>query len=337
VEASRGAGDDGDEPSSLSADPRPAAASPDHGTTLPLAQGAELLPSSPWQSESLLAESWSTVGDALADREEIKSLDGSNSSSDSGGGGPHGAAGEERSDNHSSLSDMVHLEKEEAEMLMLAEAQKVAAELGEEDEEEEELQSSVLSVLGGDSELAELREEEELDQATRGTAVALLEEEPLHRSVMQVVPPMALPPLPIVRLEPPSSTSTPVPAPAVAEPEQQLQLSALQAQLHPPPVLAAAATGGPEEGTAGGSPPLDRAPHPVEEAATAATAAAASHGAPAPAEAESEEKAGMENTGPKKQGPERSPGELPMMLCGGAALVAVVGVVAYGALVYSRK
>ncbi len=295
VESSRGDGGGG-EAGSLS--PSPAA--------LPLTQPES---PGPWQSESLLAESWSTMGDM--DPEDTKSLDSSDGAV---------LAGEE---NHSSNSDMVHLEREEAEML--EEAEKEAAEeeerarrTEEEEEEDEELQTSVLSVLGGERELVELREEEQDLQAPETEELLVSVEEPHTEKepveFMHVVPPMALPPLPIVRLHPPSATSTPVPSTTTSEAEELYSIQGL----HPPSILAPMAAEPPTESLEqlkfSQIPLLDVEEHSAE----------ASQVAP--------EK--PEPTAPPKTSKPLSSTEL---LCGGAALVAVVGVVAYGAVAYCKK
>ncbi|KAM9334535.1 uncharacterized protein ABDE67_021079 [Symphorus nematophorus] len=255
----------------------------------------------PWQSESLLAESWSTMGDV--DHEDTKSLDSSDGVA---------LTGEE---NHSSNSDMVHLEREEAELLEEAEKEEESVRRTEEEEEEdEELQTSVLSVLGGEKELAEqgLRapETEEL--------LVSAEEPHVERETAefrQVVPPMALPPLPIVRLDPPSTTSTPVPSTTTSEAEELYSIQGL----HPPAILAPLAA----------EPPTESVEQPkfsqillsdVEEHSVEASQAAPEEPEPTPAP-------------PKTSKPLTST----ELLCGGAALVAVVGVVAYGAVAYCRK
>lgn len=94
---------------------------------------------SSWPTESLpvsLAghESWAQVGEM--DPEELKSLDSNEGV----------ALAEERSENNSSNSDIVHVEREEAELL-------------EEASEAGVIEESMMSVLGTESELAELREE----------------------------------------------------------------------------------------------------------------------------------------------------------------------------------
>ncbi|XP_030006927.1 bcl-2-like protein 13 [Sphaeramia orbicularis] len=256
------------------------------------------------------------MGDA--DPEDTKSLDSS-----------EGAvlAGEE---NHSSNSDMVHLEREEAEML--EEAERAAAEsreeerrrIEEEEEEDEEMQTSVLSVLGGEKELVELREEEQDLQApeTEGLLVSAeephMEKEPAE--FMQVVPPMALPPLPIVKLDPPSSTSTPVPTTGSFEAEELLSAQGL----HPPSILAPMAA----------EPPVQSQTLDHLKFSQISLSDAEEHSVKtSQVTAETPE---PQFSSPKTGKPSSST-ELPMLLCGGAALVAVIGVVAYGAVAYCRK
>ncbi|XP_068163249.1 bcl-2-like protein 13 [Antennarius striatus] len=204
-------------------------------------------------------------------------------------------------ENHSSNSDMVHLEKEEAEMLEEAE-----------EEEDEELQTSVLSFLGEDREVGGLREKNKEDDLCAPQTQELLvsaEEHPKEREFMQVVPPMALPALPIVRLDPPFSTSTPSTTACEAE-----LYSALG--LHPPSILGPTAElviESPEQLQPSQIPLSD-----VEEHSAESTQMA-------------REKS--EHTSLPKAEPLGST----ELLCGGAALVAIVGVVAYGAVVYCRK
>lgn len=294
VESSRGDGG-GREASSIS--PSPATLPPTH-TESP----------GPWQSESLMAESWSTMGDM--DPEDTKSLDSSD-----------GAAlmGEE---NHSSNSDMVHLEHEEAEMLEEAEKEVEGAKRTEEEEEEEdeELQTSVLSVLGGERELRELRVVEE-DQGlhapeTEGLLVSAEEPQAEREPVefMQVVPPMALPPLPplpIVKLHPPSATSTPVPSTTTSEAEEPYSAQGL----HPPCILAPLAADPPTEGLEQSKFSQIPLTDVEEHSAEASQATPEKPAAP----------------------PKTKPLSSTELLCGGAVVVAIVGVVAYGAVAYCKK
>ncbi|XP_010738951.3 bcl-2-like protein 13 [Larimichthys crocea] len=272
------------------------------GLTLPLTQVESL---GPWQSESLLAESWSTMGDV--DPEDTKSLDSGNETA---------LAGEE---NHSSNSDMVHLEREEVEMLEEAEKEEERARRTEEEEEDdEELQTSVLSVLGGERELVELREEEQDLQAPETEGLLVSAEEPhMEREPAEfrhVVPPMALPPLPIVRFDPPSTTSTPVPSTTTAEAEEVYSLQGL----HPPSILAPMAA----EPLIESLEQLKFTQIPLSDVEEHSV------------EASQEAPENPESTAQPKTTKPLSSTEL---LFGGAALVAVVGVVAYGAVAYCRK
>ncbi|XP_042367690.1 proline-, glutamic acid- and leucine-rich protein 1-like [Plectropomus leopardus] len=260
---------------------------------------------SPWQSESLLAESWSTMGDV--DPEDTKSLD-SNDEVVLGG-----------EENHSSNSDMVHLEREQAEMLEEAEKEEGERRAEEEEDDDEELQTSVLSVLGSERELVELREEVQDLRAPETEELLVSVEEPRTEKkpaeFMQVVPPMALPPLPIVRLDPPSATSTPVPSTTATEAEELYSTQGL----HPPSILARITAEPPSQSV---EQQFSQIPlSDVEEHSVKAS------------QAEPEKPEPPQPTAPKTPKPLSST----ELLCGGAALVAVVGVVAYGAVAYCRK
>lgn len=106
---------------------------------------------------------------------------------------------------------------------------------------------------------------------------------------------MALPPLPILKLDPPSNISTPVRS---TDTEELPSTMGLQ----PPPIL---------------GPVTD----PIENASNA-------------------QKHSVEDS---SQGDDCEPEtakkdtELPSLLCGGAVLVVVVGIMAYGAVAFSRK
>ncbi|KAK2882993.1 bcl-2-like protein 13 [Channa argus] len=247
------------------------------------------------------------MGDA--DPEDTKSLDSSDGAA---------LAGEE---NHSSNSDMVHLEREEAEML--EEAEKEAAEeekvkrTEEEEDEDDELQTSVLSVLGGEKELVELREDEEDLQAPDTELPVSAEERHVEKEPAGIrqVPPVTLPPLPIVRLDPPSTTSTPVPSTTSSEVEELYSTQGLL----PPSILTLMAAEPPveelEQHKFSQVPLSDVEEHSVKESPAA-----------------------VEKTEPRSTVSEtRKPLSSTGLLCGGAALVAVVGVVAYGAVAYCRK
>lgn len=239
--------------------------------------------SGPWQNESLLAESWSTMGDM--DPEDTKSLDSSD------------GAALMAEENLSSNSDMVHLDKEEAELLEEAEKEEEKERRAEEEEEEdEELQTSVLSIfLGGEG---PYEEEQELQASVTEELLKSVEESCLEKKPAELTHTALLttwPPLPIVKLDPPSTTSTPVQSITATEAEELYCGDGL----HPPSILVS-----PEPLVENdGQQQIQQ----IQEKSTAQ---------------------------PKTTKPSLSSTEL---ICGGAALVAVVAVVAYGAVAYCRK
>ncbi|XP_020346569.1 bcl-2-like protein 13 [Oncorhynchus kisutch] len=273
--------------------------------------------SGPWQTESSLAESWSTVGDMM-DPEDTKSLDSSD-------GVAHLA--EERSENHSSISDMVHLEREEK---ILAEEEEDGS-LGE----EEELQACVMSVIGGGGDMSEFREEE-LDtqellpssevsadhQETMDLIMSVAEELFVQEEPVEVShATTASMPMPVWKLEPPSASSTPVPSiPTLAELHSELQYS-MQEQLHPPPVLGPGAPQPPDQSQTNSQPESLASLHTAQETQEIPPV---TQEVP-PEKTEAELATSLHAT------------ELPVLLCGGAAMVAIVGVLAYGAVAYCRK
>ncbi|KAG7455981.1 hypothetical protein MATL_G00246930 [Megalops atlanticus] len=234
---------------------------------------------SSWQTESLPVsltghDSWAQVG--VMDPEDAKSLDSSEGA----------ALAEERSENNSSNSDIVHVEREEAELL----------EAGGGAEAEPELQESVLSVLGSESELAELRAEMRAGSPAPPEPVPAPEPEEAEpvketppSAPAQEEPPAPAEPTPVLEPEPPA----PVPAPAPVEAPSEI----------------------------------------AQEAAVAATLAAPPAQEPPVAPPEEEAAAQTEPTPPESP----PPSELPVLLYGGAALVAIAAVVAYGAMVYRKK
>ncbi|KAG9334446.1 hypothetical protein JZ751_007643 [Albula glossodonta] len=263
---------------------------------------------SSWQTESLpvsLAghESWAQV----MDPEDAKSLDSSDGA----------ALAEERSENNSSNSDIVHVEREEAELL---EASGEAA-------VEPELQESVLSVLGSESELAELRagtppplEPEPVVEAPP-VEEPVLQEAPVHTSLAaEMEAPTPAAPAAVSEPEPPA----PVEAPETSEstpPSQELPPPP-QPEPEPEPLVAPAEPA---------PPAVEPQPEVVEEPTPVPTDAPPVEEPPiAPPE---ETPAQTE-----PESPEAPPSsELPVLLYGGAALVAIAAVVAYGAMAYRKK
>ncbi|XP_061677468.1 bcl-2-like protein 13 [Syngnathoides biaculeatus] len=273
---------------------------------------------SSWQTESLpvsLAghESWAQV--CAMDPEDIKSLDSNEGV----------ALAEERSENNSSNSDIVHVEREEAELL----------------EEGGVIEESMMSVLGTESELAQLREEirsqSPVAPVTLEEPASLISlEEPvvidtplslstepslisLESELPPPVPEAAAPPaaepqppaplpLPVVEPEPDAKSATPEAAPAspaeqgqTAEPETasepQLQTGTLPLQQEP---------------EAPSQPEVPPAATPVPETPVQAVSEEAA-AQPAPAS------------------------EFQVLFYGGAALVLLAAVMAYGVISYRRK
>lgn len=286
---------------------------------------------SSWQTESLpvsLAghESWAQVG--AMDPEDLKSLDSNEGM----------ALAEERSENNSSNSDIVHVEREEAELL--EEGGEVAA-----------IDESMMSVLGTESELAELREEFR-DQAPPVPASAegdstepssfISVEEPV---VIETPPSLLAEPSLISSDLPPTSECAafhpaepepPAPSPVPAlDPEPDLELAATTAPVPAevtPPSLADETPAAPAEPEDPPELALQPGPEPVTvppqqepeivaepaEAKLAATLVSTSVEAPVDTPAE-----------------KPAPG-FPALLCGGAAVVAMAAVIAV-VLRYRRK
>ncbi|XP_070686801.1 bcl-2-like protein 13 [Pempheris klunzingeri] len=287
---------------------------------------------SSWQTESLpvsLAghESWAQVG--VMDPEDVKSLDSNEGV----------ALAEERSENNSSNSDIVHVEREEAELL--EEGGEVAA-----------IDESMMSVLGTESELAELREEfrdqtlpvpASADADTAPASLLSLEEPVVIETpaILSAEPSLisSEPELPLMVPEataPPPSEPAPSSVPAV-EPEPEPEPAAVTAPVPAevaPPSLAKEAPAAPAEpeATSEPAPEPEQEPEPFTvppqpEPETAAEPEAPLAAPLAPVEEPAEEP-------PVQPEPES---ELPGLLYGGAALVVLAAVMAYGVISYRRK
>lgn len=237
-----------------------------------------------WQTESLPVsltghESWAQVG--MMDPEDVKSLDSAEGV----------ALAEEQSENNSSNSDIVHVEREDAELL----------EEGGETVEEGELQSSVLSVLGSESELAAVREEASNAEPTPTAP------EPIVEPIVMEIPP---PPASVEQETTHAAATASLPVP---EPE-------LQSQPVPAPVE-------PQS-----SSPPDLEPEAIleqeilPEVGLKAMSPAYDFPVPAPSEVLQ-----------TKTEPQPKSTDLPVLLYSGAALVAIAAVLAFGALAYRKK
>lgn len=220
---------------------------------------------SSWQTESLpvsLAghESWAQVG--VMDPEDVKSLDSNEGA----------ALAEERSENNSSNSDIVHVEREEVELL-------------EESGEVTAIEESMMSVLGTESELAELREEfrdqtppvpASAEADSSATASSISTEEPVvietpaslsaELSLTSSEPELP-PPAPEAAALPPAEPQPAAPSavPAV-EPEPEPELPAATSPVPAevaPPSLADETPSAPAEPEATSEPALDPEAEPV--------------------------------------------------------------------------
>lgn len=237
-----------------------------------------------WQTESLPVsltghESWAQVG--MMDPEDVKSLDSAEGV----------ALAEEQSENNSSNSDIVHVEREDAELL----------EEGGETVEEGELQSSVLSVLGSESELAAVREEASNAEPTPTAP------EPIVEPIVMEIPP---PPASVEQETTHAAATASLPVP---EPE-------LQSQPVPAPVE-------PQS-----SSPPDLEPEAIleQEILPEVGLKAMSPAYDFPVLAPSEVLQTKTEPQPKST-------DLPVLLYSGAALVAIAAVLAFGALAYRKK
>lgn len=293
---------------------------------------------SSWQTESLPAslvghESWAQVG--AMDPEDIKSLDSNEGA----------ALAEERSENNSSNSDIVHVEREDAEML-------------DEGGEGGAIDDSMMSVLGTESDMAELREEfrdqtppipvsAEADSTAPASLLSLeepvvtvtpasLSAEPSFISIEPELPPL----VPEAAVPPPSEPepAAPLSVPAVEpepEPEPAADTDPVPAEVAPP-YLAKEIPAEPEA-TSEPAPEPERDPEPIivpprPEEPEPETVAELEAPLAAPLVTEAVESPAEEP--PVQPEPES---ELPALLYGGAALVVLAAVMAYGVLSYRRK
>lgn len=310
---------------------------------------------SSWQTESLpvsLAghESWAQV--SAMDPEDVKSLDSNEGV----------ALAEERSENNSSNSDIVHVEREEAELL-------------EEGGEGGAIEESMMSVLGTDSELAELREEfrdqtpppvpasDEADSTAPASLISLEEpvviETPLSLSAEPSLissEPELLPPPPEAAAEPLPSEPEPVAAPSPVpdaqpepEPEPAAATSPVPTEVAPPsldketpstPAEPEAAAPEPEQ-----EPEPVAVPHqPEEPQIEAETLVEPVEAQPAPPLASDPAEAppveAPAEDPPVQPKPAKKPpsdADFPALLYGGAAVAIFAVVVACGVLTCRRK
>lgn len=286
---------------------------------------------SSWQTESLpvsLAahESWAQV--AGMDPEDVKSLDSNEGV----------ALAEERSENNSSNSDIVHVEREDAELL-------------EEAGEGGAIEESLMSVLGTESDLAALREEyreqtpplplsSEAESATPASLMSLeepvvidtsLSAEPsllsLEAELTEVAPGAAIPPEELQSVPALEPQPEPTPVPVEEEPIAVTNEPVIESTPAPEEVKSRS-----EMSEVELKPPV--VPPPSDESL-------------AQAEQETEvpilEATAPPVAAPVREIPEQLPVEpeptsdFPVLLYGGAALALITGILAYGVISYRRK
>ncbi|XP_051917693.1 bcl-2-like protein 13 isoform X2 [Hippocampus zosterae] len=280
---------------------------------------------SSWQTESLpvsLAghESWAQV--CAMDPEDIKSLDSNEGI----------ALAEERSENNSSNSDIVHVEREEAELL-------------EEGGESGAIEESMMSVLGTESELAQLREESSsripvAPETLEEPASLISLEEPVvietplslstEPSLISLEPELPLP-APVAAAPPPSEPQpvTPLPVPVV-EPASEPERAAAPVPAEAAPCSPAkwAQTAEPEAASEPQLEPVTVAPQDEAEGLSELNVPSAETPVPvAPVLAVTEE----------TRMPADPASELQFLLYSGAALMLLTAVMAYGVISYRRK
>ncbi|TNN85079.1 Bcl-2-like protein 13 [Liparis tanakae] len=275
---------------------------------------------SSWQTESLPAslaghESWAQI--SAMDPEDTKSLDSNEAV----------ALAEERSDNNSSNSDIVHVEREDAE-------------LPEEGSEAGAIDESMVSILGTESDMAELREE--FRERTPPVPVSAEADSTGPASLLSLEEPVVLEAPASLSAEPPPIASEPElpPHPSEPEPAAPVSVPAVEPEPDPEPApvsLAEEPPAAPAEPDAEPEPaaepePVAVPPQPEEpepEAASEAKLAAlvVPEAVVAAVEAPAEKP-------PKQPEPES---DLLVMFWGGAALVALMAVMAYGVMSHRRK
>lgn len=289
---------------------------------------------SSWQTESLpvsLAahESWAQI--AGMDPEDVKSLDSNEGV----------ALAEERSENNSSNSDIVHVEREEAELL-------------EEAGEGGAIEESLMSVLGTESDLAALREEyreqtppiplsSDADSAAPASLMSLeepvvidtpasLSAEPSLLSVeaelTEVAPQAAVPPeeLQSVPALEPQPESEPTPVPVEEKPAAVASEPVMESTPAPEEVKIKSEMAVEVEPTI--VPPPSEASLPQPEQETEALVL----------EAEAPPVAAPAQETPVQPPVEPEPtSDFPVLLYGGAALALITAIMAYGVISYRRK
>lgn len=282
---------------------------------------------SSWQTESLpvsLAahESWAQV--AGMDPEDVKSLDSNEGV----------ALAEERSENNSSNSDIVHVEREEAELL-------------EEAGESGAIEESLMSVLGTESDLAALREE--YRESTPPLPLSSEAESAAAASFMSLEEPIVIDTPASLSAEPSlislESEPTEVALHAAApsdEPQSAPELEP-QPESEPAPVPVEQPVAVSTEPVIESTLQLDEAKDGSEMAVEAelepTVVLPQSHESQRQAEPETEAPVSAAPTQTQEQPPEEPEpsSDFPVFLYGGAALALITAIMAYGVISYRRK
>lgn len=280
---------------------------------------------SSWQTESLpvsLAahESWAHV--AAMDPEDVKSLDSNEGV----------ALAEERSENNSSNSDIVHVEREEAELL-------------EDADEGGAIEASLMSVLGTESDLAAIRDEYReqeplipLSSEAEAPASLMSLEEPvvidtpaslssLEAELTEVAPEAAVTSEELRAVPAPEPVSEPIPAPVEVEPIAAVSEPLIESIPAPEEVKIISKTAVEVELEPPVVPPLSGSLSQAEQETEAPVLEAAAPPVAAPAQEIPVE--------PPVE-PE-SESDFPVLLYGGAALALITAIIAYGVISYRRK
>lgn len=291
---------------------------------------------SSWHTESLpvsLAghESWAQVGEM--ETEDLKSLDSNEGV----------ALAEERSENNSSNSDIVHVEREEAELL-------------EEAVEAGVIEESMMSVLGTESELAELREEFLVGGPPVSVSTAADSSTPA--SLLSLEEPVVIEIPTVYSAEPsfassevlPQDAESAVPPPSEPEPPAAISVPAVETESEaepvaaPVPVPVEAAPPFSDQETSAISAKLEATPDPIPEKEPELEPIAVPS-SPDPDTVEEPEVMGVPTPTPEASAaPAEEPPvqldqapELQVLVYGGATLAVLAAVIIYGVIRYRRK
>lgn len=269
---------------------------------------------SSWQTESLpvslaVHESWAQV--AAMDPEDVKSLDSNEAV----------ALAEERSENNSSNSDIVHVEREDAELL-------------EEAGEGGVIEESMMSVLGTESDLAALREE--FRDQTPPVPASAEAESTAPASLMSLEEPVVIDTPSLISLE---AELSPM-APEAASPPEELEpgpASEPQSEPAPEPTEEEAPTLAMETPNESTTEEIKAVESEIE-ASTVPPQSEEPRAEPLTGELVVEAAvAPVEETAVQPPVEQEPSSEFSVLLYGGAALALITAIMAYGLFSYRRK